>query len=218
VQYQKHLDRPVGAQPLSSTSNDNFSHFGFPRVAPWTSRGSGSPQVQQYGWDPDNLFAVSALSYPKALFLACRSSQTNLKCRPNYTCWSAYVTVYSPLIHLGMSGGHPTAIWPPDFSPFFPLSFSFFFFFFYFFPYILNEYGDKSQVFWCSPSVSNTRFSLPLNQLRWRRIASLMQDNKDFRHVKTYEVNLKDKDFVDGPWNQHNLDGGSCLIIPVPTP
>lgn len=68
-------------------------------------------------------------------------------------------------------------------------------------------------------SVGDTRQSIiASDRLRLRRIASLLQDNKDFRHVKTYEVNLKDKDFVDGPWNQHNLDGGSCLIIPVPTP
>ncbi|KAL0407520.1 UNVERIFIED_CONTAM: DNA damage-binding protein 1 [Sesamum latifolium] len=44
------------------------------------------------------------------------------------------------------------------------------------------------------------------------------QDNKDARHVKTYEVTLKDKDFVEGPWSQNNLDNGADLLIPVPPP
>lgn len=47
---------------------------------------------------------------------------------------------------------------------------------------------------------------------------SLLQDNKDARHVKTYEVALKDKDFVEGPWSQNNLDNGANLLIPVPPP
>ncbi|KAJ8449900.1 hypothetical protein Cgig2_029262 [Carnegiea gigantea] len=45
-----------------------------------------------------------------------------------------------------------------------------------------------------------------------------LQDNKDARHVKTYEVSLKDKDFVEGPWSQNNLDNGADLLIPVPPP
>ncbi|OAY75001.1 DNA damage-binding protein 1a [Ananas comosus] len=49
-------------------------------------------------------------------------------------------------------------------------------------------------------------------------IAVLYQDNKDARHVKTYEVALKDKDFVEGPWSQNNLDNGAGLLIPVPMP
>ncbi|VVB07861.1 unnamed protein product [Arabis nemorensis] len=49
-------------------------------------------------------------------------------------------------------------------------------------------------------------------------IAVLYQDNKDARHVKTYEVSLKDKDFVEGPWSQNNLDNGADLLIPVPPP
>ncbi|KAK6154837.1 hypothetical protein DH2020_009085 [Rehmannia glutinosa] len=46
----------------------------------------------------------------------------------------------------------------------------------------------------------------------------LFKDNKDARHVKTYEVSLKDKDFVEGPWSQNNLDNGAELLIPVPPP
>ncbi|WOL18645.1 DNA damage-binding protein 1 [Canna indica] len=49
-------------------------------------------------------------------------------------------------------------------------------------------------------------------------IVVLYQDNKDARHVKTYEVALKDKDFVEGPWSQNNLDNGASLLIPVPMP
>uniref|UniRef100_A0A1J3EVB7 DNA damage-binding protein 1a n=1 Tax=Noccaea caerulescens TaxID=107243 RepID=A0A1J3EVB7_NOCCA len=49
-------------------------------------------------------------------------------------------------------------------------------------------------------------------------IAVLYQDNKDARHLKTYEVSLKDKDFVEGPWSQNNLDNGADLLIPVPPP
>ncbi|KAL7163882.1 hypothetical protein ACSBR2_039907 [Camellia fascicularis] len=41
-------------------------------------------------------------------------------------------------------------------------------------------------------------------------------DNKDAHHVKTYEVALKDRDFVEGPWSQNNLDNGAGLLIPVP--
>jgi DNA damage-binding protein 1 len=46
----------------------------------------------------------------------------------------------------------------------------------------------------------------------------MTQDNKDVRHVKTYEVALKGKDFVEGPWSQNNLDNGVGLLIPVPAP
>lgn len=46
----------------------------------------------------------------------------------------------------------------------------------------------------------------------------ILQDNKDAWHVKTYEVALKDKDFVEGPWSQNNLDNGAGLLIPVPMP
>ncbi|CAK8578715.1 unnamed protein product [Lathyrus sativus] len=49
-------------------------------------------------------------------------------------------------------------------------------------------------------------------------IVVLYQDNKDARHVKTYEVALKDKDFVEGPWSHNNLDNGADLLIPVPSP
>ncbi|KAI3709968.1 hypothetical protein L2E82_39739 [Cichorium intybus] len=49
-------------------------------------------------------------------------------------------------------------------------------------------------------------------------IVVLYQDDKVARHVKTYEVSLKDHNSVEGPWSQHNLDTGSDFIIPVPPP
>ncbi|TKY44495.1 DNA damage-binding protein 1 [Spatholobus suberectus] len=49
-------------------------------------------------------------------------------------------------------------------------------------------------------------------------IVALHQDNKNARHVKTFEVDLKDKDFVKGPWSRNNLDNGADLLIPVPAP
>jgi DNA damage-binding protein 1 len=49
-------------------------------------------------------------------------------------------------------------------------------------------------------------------------VAVLYQDTKDSRHVKTYEISLKDKEFVEGPWSQDDVEGGSSLIIPVPAP
>ncbi|XAR59373.1 hypothetical protein NMG60_11015195 [Bertholletia excelsa] len=49
-------------------------------------------------------------------------------------------------------------------------------------------------------------------------IVVLYQDNMDSRHVKTYEVDLKDKCFVEGPWSHNNLDGRAYLLIPVHPP
>ncbi|KAH8956048.1 hypothetical protein BDL97_07G017700 [Sphagnum fallax] len=49
-------------------------------------------------------------------------------------------------------------------------------------------------------------------------IAVLYQDSQDARHVKTYKVQMKEKDFGEGPWLQSNLDNGAGLLIPVPLP
>ena len=48
-------------------------------------------------------------------------------------------------------------------------------------------------------------------------LCSFLQDNKGARHVKTYEVALKE-DFVEGPWSQNHLDNGANLLIPIPPP
>ncbi|KAM3349701.1 hypothetical protein ACQJBY_022539 [Aegilops geniculata] len=47
-------------------------------------------------------------------------------------------------------------------------------------------------------------------------VVVLYQDNKDARHVKTYEIELEDKRFVEGSWSQNNLDHSARLLIPVP--
>jgi DNA damage-binding protein 1 len=38
------------------------------------------------------------------------------------------------------------------------------------------------------------------------------------RHVRTYEVALKDKIFIEGSSSQNNVDNGSGLLIPIPAP
>ncbi|XP_061415888.1 DNA damage-binding protein 1 [Lethenteron reissneri] len=38
------------------------------------------------------------------------------------------------------------------------------------------------------------------------------------RHVKTYEVSLRDKEFNKGPWKQDNVDAEAGIVIAVPQP
>ncbi|KAK3726388.1 hypothetical protein QZH41_016253 [Actinostola sp. cb2023] len=38
------------------------------------------------------------------------------------------------------------------------------------------------------------------------------------RHVKTYEVNLREHEFTKGPWKQDNVEVEACRIIAVPEP
>lgn len=47
-------------------------------------------------------------------------------------------------------------------------------------------------------------------------LAVLYEDTKEQRHVKTYEVSLRDKELVEGSWVYNNLDEGASLLIPVP--
>ena len=49
-------------------------------------------------------------------------------------------------------------------------------------------------------------------------ICVLYEDTKEARHVKTYEVDVKEKTLREGPWSQGDVEGGSSLIIPVPAP
>jgi len=49
-------------------------------------------------------------------------------------------------------------------------------------------------------------------------IVLLYQDTKDNRHVKTYEISVKDKEFVDGPWGHPDVERTASLLIPVPQP
>ncbi|GMH41385.1 hypothetical protein BSKO_09295 [Bryopsis sp. KO-2023] len=46
-------------------------------------------------------------------------------------------------------------------------------------------------------------------------LALLYEDTKLARHLRTYEVNLKEKDLMDEPWKQMNIDTGAEHLIPV---
>ena len=46
-------------------------------------------------------------------------------------------------------------------------------------------------------------------------LALLFQDAKEARHLKTYEVLLKDKDFADGPWPLVDAEAGANMLIPT---
>lgn len=49
-------------------------------------------------------------------------------------------------------------------------------------------------------------------------IAVLYQDPKEARHVKTYEVLMREKELVEGRWAQPNVEASASIIIPVPAP
>eukprot|EP00281_Chroomonas_sp_CCMP1168_P025534 CAMPEP_0206228886 /NCGR_PEP_ID=MMETSP0047_2-20121206/9404_1 /ASSEMBLY_ACC=CAM_ASM_000192 /TAXON_ID=195065 /ORGANISM="Chroomonas mesostigmatica_cf, Strain CCMP1168" /LENGTH=1100 /DNA_ID=CAMNT_0053652151 /DNA_START=70 /DNA_END=3372 /DNA_ORIENTATION=+ len=49
-------------------------------------------------------------------------------------------------------------------------------------------------------------------------ILVLYQDPKEMRHLKTYEINIADKDLQPGPWQQQGVELGATTIIPVPLP
>jgi DNA damage-binding protein 1 len=49
-------------------------------------------------------------------------------------------------------------------------------------------------------------------------VCILYQDSKDARHVKTYEIHLKEKEMVEGKWAQPNVETSASIIIPVPSP
>jgi len=48
-------------------------------------------------------------------------------------------------------------------------------------------------------------------------VCVLFEDGKQRRHVKTYKIILSRKEFVEGPWNQPNVESGASILIPVPT-
>ncbi|RHY28438.1 hypothetical protein DYB32_005979 [Aphanomyces invadans] len=49
-------------------------------------------------------------------------------------------------------------------------------------------------------------------------ICVLYEDHRAARHVKTYVILTKEKEFADGPWSQNNVEAGASLLIPVPSP
>lgn len=49
-------------------------------------------------------------------------------------------------------------------------------------------------------------------------IAVLYQDQRYSRHIKTYAINVRDKEFAVGPWVQSNVEHNASELIPVPEP
>ncbi|CAG8721486.1 14448_t:CDS:10, partial [Funneliformis caledonium] len=47
-------------------------------------------------------------------------------------------------------------------------------------------------------------------------IAILYEDSKERCHIKTYTINLKEKEFVEGPWKLNDIDDTSNLLVSVP--
>lgn len=45
------------------------------------------------------------------------------------------------------------------------------------------------------------------------RLSLFLQDPQG-RHVKTYEVSLKEKEFSKGPWKQENVEAEASMVIP----
>ncbi|VDP04978.1 unnamed protein product [Soboliphyme baturini] len=48
-------------------------------------------------------------------------------------------------------------------------------------------------------------------------VAFIHQDQQG-RHVVTYEVNLRDKEFIKGPWKQDGVESEASMLIAVPSP
>lgn len=49
-------------------------------------------------------------------------------------------------------------------------------------------------------------------------IGFIYKDQQGASHVKTYEVSLKEKEFLQGPWSRENVANEAEIIIPVPQP
>ncbi|CAM9422865.1 unnamed protein product, partial [Hapterophycus canaliculatus] len=49
-------------------------------------------------------------------------------------------------------------------------------------------------------------------------IAVLYQDQRHARHIKTYTISTRDKEFGTGPWAQLNVEHNASELIPVPAP
>ena len=46
----------------------------------------------------------------------------------------------------------------------------------------------------------------------------LIHQDPHGRHVKTYEINLREKEFQKGPWKQDNVENEAFMLQPVPSP
>eukprot|EP00051_Salpingoeca_urceolata_P028390 m.486586 g.486586 ORF g.486586 m.486586 type:complete len:1102 (+) comp24511_c0_seq1:335-3640(+) len=47
---------------------------------------------------------------------------------------------------------------------------------------------------------------------------AIIYEDAMYRHVKTYAIDLQEKEFVDGPWKQGDVDPEASILIPVPAP
>lgn len=47
-------------------------------------------------------------------------------------------------------------------------------------------------------------------------IAILYEDSKGSRHIKSYQIGLKERELLDGPFQQSNIDQSSSMLISVP--
>lgn len=46
----------------------------------------------------------------------------------------------------------------------------------------------------------------------------LIHQDLNGRHIKTHEINLRDKEFLKIPWKQDNVETEASILIPVPSP
>ncbi|XP_034833854.1 DNA damage-binding protein 1 [Maniola hyperantus] len=46
----------------------------------------------------------------------------------------------------------------------------------------------------------------------------LIHQDLNGRHIKTHEINLRDKEFIKIPWKQDNVETEASVLIPVPSP
>lgn len=48
--------------------------------------------------------------------------------------------------------------------------------------------------------------------------AILYEDARLNKHIKTYSIDVREKELLDGPWNQMYVDKSSIFLIPIPSP
>lgn len=49
-------------------------------------------------------------------------------------------------------------------------------------------------------------------------VAVLYQDQREMRHVKTYEISVAAKEMLEGAWSRPNVEVGASLLVPLPLP
>jgi DNA damage-binding protein 1 len=45
-----------------------------------------------------------------------------------------------------------------------------------------------------------------------------IEENKRGKHVKTFVIDMREKELVAGPWVQNNVESGASKLIPIPSP